>query len=60
MRSSSTHSATEWVYFRRLSDNGGRAAIRYRLRDQWAELVLHRARTLEEELRRCHREDPIP
>ncbi|MFW6331091.1 MAG: hypothetical protein ACOC3J_05130 [Gemmatimonadota bacterium] len=22
--------------------------------------MLHRARTLEEELRRCHREDPIP
>lgn len=51
---------TAWVYFRPLSDNGGRAAIRYRLRDQWAELVLPRASTLEEELRRSHREDPVP
>lgn len=51
---------SSWVYFRPLSDDGIRAAVRYRLRDDWAELVLHRARISEDALRACFRANPIP
>jgi hypothetical protein len=51
---------TAWVYFGKLGKSGARATIRYRLPDRWAELVLYRSTTSEEELRRCHRENPIP
>ena len=52
--------ASEWMYFRELNGAGSGGVMRFRIPDHGAELILKRKFTEEDELRRVHRDDPIP